>query len=258
MGVLAAFLSGCAGYSVRDDDLDRIERGEFVPGEAVLLCHGMLKDLGIPWDYRVRDEIAAAAPARLAIVITYFSGPLGVWFNFGRRPPGRLMASLADAMEELHRSTGCSAPLRLRALGFSQGCEAILEAAFRMEKARIERAVLLNSASFGFSREPRTLLERGKIGRMLFGWSPFDGITILAPLGAGTMGIRPAGQGLENLCLWNTHFPPLFSSGRRRARELLLTDGGPDAAAAAHTCGRDSRYRSGLAELLRTGRASDR
>ncbi len=256
MGILAAILGGCAGYSVRDEDLERIERGEFAAGEVVFICHGMLKDLGIPWDFRVRDEISAESPARLAIVATYFSGPLGVWFNVGCRPPGRVIASLADAMEELHRSTGCSAPLRLRALGFSQGCEAILEAGFRMGKARIERAVFLNPSSFGFSREPRELVDRGKIGQILFGWSPFDGVTIFAPLGAGTMGIRPAGEGLENLCLWNTHLPPLFSSGRKRARELLLKEGGSGAAPAAHTCGGDAGYRRRLAELLRSGRAS--
>src|SRR5688572_23664323 len=117
-GLAAAILGGCARYSVRDEDLSRVERGEFAPGQAVFICHGMLFDLGFPWDFRLRNRLAEGGEARLTVVTTYYSDPTGVWFNWGRRPPGRIVAELAETMEDLHRSSGCPAPLSLRAVGF--------------------------------------------------------------------------------------------------------------------------------------------
>jgi len=256
-GIAAAFLlCGCAKYSVRDADLVRLERGELVPGQVVFTCHGMLYDLGFPWDFRLRDRLSDGTGGRLAVVISYGSDATGVWFNWGSRAPGLVLAALADEIEDLHRSSGCPASLSLRAVGFSAGCEAILEAAGRMRAARLERAVLFNSSSFAFSSEPRRLIEEGRIGRIENYWSPFDLVTLLAPLGAGQFGLRPTGEGIENRCLWNTHLPPLFSSGLERMKQALVA--GPAAPGPSHTCGADERYRRALAELLRRGRGRSR
>ncbi len=237
-GIAAAILlGGCAKYSVRDADLARLERGDLTPGQVVFTCHGMLYDLSFPWDFRLRDRLSESGGGRLAVVISYPSDPTGVWFNWGSRAPGRVLAELADEIENLHRANGCSAPLSLRAVGFSAGCEAILDAARRMRAARLERAVFFNSSSFAFSSEPRRLIGEGRIRRIENYWSPLDAVTIFAPLGAGQFGLHPAGEGIENHRIWNTHLPPIFSSGLERMKGTLVE--ATPAAEPPHTCARE-------------------
>jgi hypothetical protein len=255
--VLWSLLPGCAGFSVREADLRRLEAGELDPSTIVFTCHGMLFDLGFPWDYRLRDDLAAGPEGRLALVITYPTEPTGVWFNWGSRAPGKLLAELAEELEELHRASGCRGELRLAAVGFSAGCEAILDAAARLKKARLQRVLFLNSSSFAFSTEPARLVAEGRIGRLFSTWSPLDLVTFFAPLGAGGLGLHPEIPGLENLMLLNTHLPPLFEAGRRRAEEILLGAGSGEASP-PHTCLNDAGYRRRLAELLRQRRSRDR
>jgi len=249
-----AILAGC-GYSIRDSDLERLERGELAPGEAVFTCHGIFRDLGFPWDYKLRDEVIAGPGGRLTVVVTYWSDFLGLWFGFGKKAPGKVMADLADEMETLHRSTGCPAPLSIRAIGYSAGCNAILEAARLARAARFDRVLFLNSASFAFSREPHRLIEAGKIGRLASFWSPFDLVTLLAPLGAGQLGNHPEGGGIENRCIYNLHLPPLTGFGRRRVKEYLLEE---ETLPPLHNCQAQPEYLRKLSDVLRRGRARAR
>jgi hypothetical protein len=216
----------------------------------------MLYDLSFPWDFRLRDRLSEGGGGRLAVVISYPADPTAVWFNWGSRAPGRILAELADELENLHRANGCPAPLSLRAVGFSAGCEAILDAASRMRAARLERAVYFNSSSFAFSDEPRRLIQAGRIGRIENYWSPLDVITIFAPLGAGQFGFQPSGEGIENHRIWNTHVPPLFSSGLERMKRALVES--TPVADPPHTCAGDEGYRRALSALLRRGRGRSR
>ncbi|MFG0317300.1 MAG: hypothetical protein ACF8XB_08510, partial [Planctomycetota bacterium JB042] len=111
----------------------------------------------------------------------------------------------ADALVELHARSGSTRPLDLDVVGFSAGCEALLAAFDRAERARFDRAVLVSSSSFFLSTEIVRRLDEGRVADVVAFWSPVDLTTIFAPLGAGQFGMRARSPNVRNERLFVPH-----------------------------------------------------
>lgn len=196
--VVAALLAapGCARLSIPDAAVAALEDGTVDAHHVVFVVEGMLKDLGSDWE----EELARGltADGRLPITVRYWTDPTGVWFNWGCRAPGRLLAEAADALVDLHTASGSPRPLILDAVGFSAGCEALLFAFEHVGRARFRRVVFVNSSSLFLSTEAARRIDEGRVGDLVNYWSPVDGTTILAPLGAGQFGLRTGSERVTN------------------------------------------------------------
>lgn len=218
---LTASTGACAHWEIPATLIERVRAGEIDPCRVLFVCHGMLYDLGAPWDTRLQTELCERG--QLGLVASYWSDPLGVWFNWGCVPPGRLIAEAADRIALLHAESGCQRELRLYAVGFSNGCEAILEAGKRVGRGRFERVVFINSSSLAVSAEAGALVSAGVIGSLINYWSLLDVVTILAPFGAGQFALHFGGDGVQNRLTWMFHLGYLIDMGyRERIMDDLL------------------------------------
>ena len=195
--------AGCADLCVSDRVVDGVANGALDPHHFVFVCHGMLMDLGIPWDLDVRDMMAESGCAGL--VVTYWSDPTGTVLNWGCIAPGDLIAEVADALCLAHQACACNEPLRFSAIAFSNGCEALIRAADRAERARFDRWIFVQSSSISFSGEVPDLIARERVRQVRNYWSPIDLITLAGPLGAGNLGL--SGDGIENVGVARLHLP---------------------------------------------------
>lgn len=205
---MAVAVTGCADLCVSDRVVEGVVAGALDPHHFVFVCHGMLMDLGIPWDLDARDRMADRG--RVGLVVTYWSDPTGVILNWGCVAPGDLIAAVADALCEAHDACACEEPLRFSAVAFSNGCEALIRSAERAQRARFDRWVFVQSSSISFSEEVSELIAEGRVREVRNYWSPVDLITLAAPLGAGNLGLR--GPGVENIAVARLHLP-FFSDG---------------------------------------------
>jgi len=217
---LAIVLPGCAELLVPDQDIRRLRTQSIDPCQVAFVVHGMLKDTGIPWDTNLRDDLSDHG--QLGLVTTYWSDPIGVWFNSGSEAPAALIAGIADDIALLHHASGCPVPLSIRAVGFSNGAEVLLDAADALRFVSFETVVFAQSSSFAFSSIPDRLISDGKIGRLEVHWSPFDVVTLLAPLGAGQFGLWSDSPQVSHHRHWRWHIPPLLQSSRDHYREALF------------------------------------
>ena len=221
---LGMTLTGCACLSPPPSLVDDLQEGRVDAHHVVFLCEGMLKDLGSTWDRKLQAELLA--DGAVAVTVNYFTGPLGVWFNYGSLDPGDLLARTADELTRRHEASGSKRELIIDAVGFSIGCEVILRAASCAKRARFRRVVFLGSSSFCLSPQPMRLMREGKIGELRNYWSPLDVATILAPLGAGEFGLRLGN--VENKITAMPHIAFLIGSGvREELRSYLLEDSKP-------------------------------
>lgn len=209
-------LTGCTARPTDTSPAIEQLRTDAVPDpcHVVFTCHGIVWDLGARWDVKMRDEVLERGGVGLGV--TYFSGPTGVWFGYGDDAPGDRIAEMADAITDLHASSGCTRPLILDAVGFSLGGEALLHAARSCRNANFRRLVLVHSSTAAFTGAARDVLATGRVGDIVSYWSPFDFATLFAPLGAGQFGLRFCGPRVENVCELHPHGPLLLHAGRRR------------------------------------------
>lgn len=255
-GLSCGVLPGCARTLVSEDQTRRLRIGEIDPCQVVFIVHGMLKDTGFTWDEDLRDELCD--DGRLGVPVTYWSDPTGVWLGWGPRAPARLLAAVADDVARLHEAAGCPVPLRVRALGFSQGGEVVLAAAAELEVATFDRVVLSQPSSFAFSRRPSELQQAGRIGSLEIHVSPVDLVNLLAPLGAGEFGLHAANVDVNHHIHWRWHLPPILRSDRDHYRAALFEEG-PDRPGAAEGRGawtpERRRFAADLARLLERRRS---
>jgi hypothetical protein len=201
----AFLLAGCLAaprFGVSGAELEALERGEISPCRIIFIVPGILNDLGSPWceDLQVlltREGIGTA------IVLRYWTTPIGMWTNSGSVEPGRLIAVLADEITRLHVEAGCPEELSFCAVGFSHGCEVLIEAGQRASRAGFDRFLLLASSGFAGSGEGAELLRSGRVEDIVCVYSPLDLVTLLAPLGQGTFG----GRGVRNERTCRFHSP---------------------------------------------------
>lgn len=222
IGLLALPLllaTGCARIVIADAELERLREGSVDAGRVVFICHGILKDLGMPWDFAMRDELRAAG--FVPILMTYFAEPTGTWFNWGSTSPARKLAQLADDLTRLSETCDGQTPLALCGIGFSNGCEVLLDAAALARVAHFDRLVFLGSSSFAWSPLPGELIASGRIGEIHDHWSPLDLVTLFAPLGAGSFGLRTGSDHVRHHAHWRYHLPPLLRSDRRHLMDDL-------------------------------------
>lgn len=219
---LSVALTGCAELLVEDREIRRLQTHAIDPCEIAFVVHGMFKDTGIPWDINLRDDLSDHG--RLGLVITYWSDPIGVWFNSGSDAPAALIAELADDISLLHAASGCPVPLSIVGLGFSNGGEVLLDAAADLRWTAFDRVLFAQSSSFAWSSIPARLIEAGKIGALEVHWSPIDLVTILAPLGAGQFGLWSESPQITHHRHWRLHIPPLMQSSRDHYRAALFHD----------------------------------
>lgn len=254
-------LLACAALAIASSCVSLVPPAEFVesstPGEppvdpcrVVFIAEGMLHDLGAPWDERFQDECSEAGV--LAIRVRYFASPLGVWFNWGSILPARALADLADSITDLHAESGCARPLELYGVGFSHGCEVFLRALPNMRTARFERLALLHSSSFAWSYAADRLVRDGHVAEPIQHWySIIDGTTLLAPLGAGSFGMRTQNGSVVNRHHLRPHLARcLTSSVRSEVQEFLLGTAPKQPLNLELTTG-TQEYRDGLIQLLR-------
>lgn len=224
-------VAGCADLCVSDRVIDGVADGSLDPHHFVFVCHGMLMDLGIPWDLDVRDMMAESG--RAGLVVTYWSDPTGVLLNWGCVAPGNLIAAVADALCRAHDACACDEPLRFSAVAFSNGCEALIRAAGRAERARFDRWIFVQSSSISFSGEVPDLIARERVRQVRNYWSPVDLISFVAPLGAGSLGL--CGSGIENVAVARLHFPIFSDAFLGEMVDYVAEDAG---AAGPHECRR--------------------
>lgn len=216
----AAAFPGCAELLVPDRDVRRLRTQTVDPCQIAFIVHGMFKDTGIPWDTSLRDELSDQG--QLGLVVTYWSDPIGVWFNSGSEAPAELIAGVADDISLLHAASGCPVPLSIRAIGFSNGGEVLLDAAQSLRFGPFEKVVFAQSSSFAFSSIPDRLISDGKINELEVHWSPLDVVTLLAPLGAGQFGLSSESPHVSHHRHWRWHIPPLLESSREHYRKALF------------------------------------
>ena len=240
--IVLLLFSSCTHLFIAVDELDAIETQAVSPCSVVFLCQGMLKDFGIPWDHRLAEELAQEG--NVGLVIKYFTGPTGVIFDYGSVAPGKLVAELADQITRLHDESECSVPLTLRAVGFSHGSEVLARAADYAQVARFDRMVFVNASLFSWSPTIAAEVRDGTIGAIRNYWSPFDFVTLLAPLGAGALGLHTGGDATDNRITFQPHLP-LFMSG---LREEVVDYVARERETASRS---DEEFARALAQLLR-------
>src|SRR2546421_9155997 len=83
----------------------------------VFMIHGIWPD-----GWWVPEAERAFREAGIETVpVDYTSGFVGFTFGFGTDPPTERMLALVRALEARHARTGCAAPLRYHAVGYSGG-----------------------------------------------------------------------------------------------------------------------------------------
>ena len=182
----------------------------------------MLKDMGSRWDRRLQSELEK--DRALGLILTYWTDPLGVVFNWGSLAPGKLMAEVADEITRIHRESKSDRELIIDGVGFSSGCEALLRAARETREAKFRRMVFLNSSSFAFSGLPSSLVAEGRIQEIRNLWSPFDIVTLFAPLGAGQFGLQSKGENIHNQRILKLHSPFLINTALRNSIRSYVAD----------------------------------
>ncbi|MEM7233612.1 MAG: hypothetical protein AAF517_15660, partial [Planctomycetota bacterium] len=193
---LGLSLVSCVTIYPTDDLPEKLSAGKLDAVHVVFLCEGMMKDLGSSWDKRLQKDLHERNV--VALRVGYFGDPLGVVFNWSSVAPGKRLAQLADDITEAHERSGDPRPLHLDAVSFSHGGEVLLSAASRVKKARFRKWVTINSSSFAFSGESGRWIEEGRVETIRNYWSPIDIMTLLAPLGCGSFGMRFGGPEVEN------------------------------------------------------------
>lgn len=220
------------------------------PCRVVFIVEGMLHDLGAPWDERFQEECSEAGV--LAIRLRYFASPLGVWFNWGSILPARALADLADSITDLHAASGCERPLELYGVGFSHGCEVFLRAVPDMRTARLQRLALLHSSSFAWSYAADPLVRDGRVAEPIQHWfSAIDGTTLLAPLGAGSFGMRTRNESVINHHDLRPHLARFLTASVRGDVRQFLLGAAPRQPLGEPLAPRTQKYRDELRQLLR-------
>ncbi len=174
----------------------------------MFVCGGVLRDFGSRWDRALCEH--AADRGWLALRVTYWSDFTGVWFEWGKVAPGRLIAQTADEIASMHAASGCPRPLAIDAVAFSNGCEAVLAAAEATEVATFRRVAFLHSSGSAFSPDAARAVANGCIARLRNWWSPVDVVTALAPLGSGTLPFVTCEGAIENEVDAMPHVPHLI------------------------------------------------
>lgn len=249
---LLALASCATTVSVSDEVLAGIEQGDIAPCAVTLCFRGMVADMGADWDESLRDRLARTG--QLALPVRRFFWPHDVWFNIGTRRSAAEALALMRAIQDRRRACAVDRPVVFDAVGFSAGCEVILELlrlledlpAAEREELRLRRVVLMHSSSFAWSGELTDAFASDVLVSAIHYWSPIDLTTLLAPLGAGEFGMRRVDGALENRMHFMPHLAHLVEPCLLDEVQADLPAGEERAANGADRC-----FRASLADFLR-------
>lgn len=245
MILLAALLllTGCAAPGARSRLLEPI----LAPKGFAFLVPGIWPDatrtnLWVPAQARALERRGVAA-----LPVDYTCFLPGYVLGHGTDRPAARIAAFVRALEAEHAATGCAAPLRLSAIGFSAGTMVLLKAT--EAGAALDRVYYGGSPLSLVSGRLEEAMRAGKMAALVNYCSPFDGV-VGGVLGCGCFGFLGEGAGrVENRGHLHHHLDPVFQGEEadRVAREIAA--GGR--AGPAHTCVEDARFAAWLREAAR-------
>lgn len=226
--VAALFLLGAAGCAGAGAPRARPLEPLASPAGFCFLVHGIWPDgVWIP-----AEEAALRRRGVEPIDVEYTTFLPGYALGYGTDRPAERLVAFVRALEARHAASGCAAPLRLHAVGFSGGTMVLLKAA--------EAGVRFERVYFGGSPLPlaygrlEDVLREGRVGHLVNYCSALDGL-VGVTLGCGAFGFLGDGAGrVENRGHLRTHLDPVFQGevADDIAREIAATGRG----APAHTC----------------------